>query len=286
MLSGSLDRLSTRDNQKFMKILFFGDVFGRPGREAVGKVLPMWQKKYQPDFVGMNAENLAHGKGATSKTIEEMMDLGFDFFTGGNHIFENQEAAEVLGNKNFPLVRPFNCINNCLGFGWRKIEKNEKQLVVACLMGQVFINNVENISNPFFAAQDLLLEIQRTGLEKSAALFDFHAEATSEKVGMSYFLDGKVSVLVGTHTHVQTADERVSSLGMAYISDVGMCGIKNSVIGLDTEVALNRFLNKEENLGFKMAEDGEARVNAVLIEVDENDAKSKKITRLQENVLL
>ncbi|MEK7120102.1 MAG: TIGR00282 family metallophosphoesterase [Patescibacteria group bacterium] len=267
-----------------MKILFFGDVFGRPGREAVSKILPMWQKKYQPDFVGMNAENLAHGKGATSKTLKEMMDLGFDFFTGGNHIFENQEAAEILANENFPIVRPFNCINNCLGRGWRNIKKNDKQLVVACLMGQVFINNVENISNPFFAAQDFLSEIQQAGLGKAATFLDFHAEATSEKVGMSHFLDGKVSALVGTHTHVQTADEGVSPLGTAYISDVGMCGIKNSVIGLDTEVALNRFLNKEENLGFKIAEDGEARVNAVLIEVDENDAKSKKITRLQENV--
>ncbi|PIZ00834.1 hypothetical protein COY62_00965 [bacterium (Candidatus Howlettbacteria) CG_4_10_14_0_8_um_filter_40_9] len=117
------------------------------------------------------------------------------------------------------------------------------------------------------------------------SFLDLHAEATSEKVAMSHFLDGKISALVGTHTHVQTADERVSSLGTAYISDVGMCGIKNSVIGLDTEVALNRFLNKEENLGFKIAEGDEARVNAVLIEVDESDAKSKKIIRLQESVL-
>jgi len=183
------------------------------------------------------------------------------------------------------LVRPFNCINNCLGRGWRKIKKNDKQIVVACLMGQVFINNAEDISNPFFAAQNILSEIQQAGLENGAIFLDLHAEATSEKVAMSHFLDGKISALVGTHTHVQTADERVSSLGTAYISDVGMCGIKNSVIGLDTEVALNRFLNKEENLGFKIAEGDEARVNAVLIEVDESDAKSKKIIRLQESVL-
>jgi len=278
--------LSTLDNQKFMKILFFGDVFGRPGREAVSKILPMWQKKYQPDFVGMNAENLAHGKGATQKTLKEMMDLGLDFFTGGNHIFENQEAVEVLANDNFPVVCPFNCINNCLGRGWRDIKKNDKQLVVACLMGQVFVNNAENISNPFFAAQNLLLEIQQAGLKNSATFLDFHAEATSEKVAMSHFLDGKISALVGTHTHVQTADERVLFLGTAYISDVGMCGIKDSVIGLDTEVALNRFLNKEENLSFKLAEGNEARVDAVLVEIDENTARSKKIVRLQENVLI
>jgi len=269
-----------------MKILFFGDVFGRPGREAVSKILPMWQKKYQPDFVGMNAENLAHGKGATQKTLKEMMDLGLDFFTGGNHIFENQEAVEVLANDNFPVVCPFNCINNCLGRGWRDIKKNDKQLVVACLMGQVFVNNAENISNPFFAAQNLLLEIQQAGLKNSATFLDFHAEATSEKVAMSHFLDGKISALVGTHTHVQTADERVLFLGTAYISDVGMCGIKDSVIGLDTEVALNRFLNKEENLSFKLAEGNEARVDAVLVEIDENTARSKKIVRLQENVLI
>src|SRR3989339_1061602 len=146
-----------------MKILFFGDVYGRPGREAVAKVLPNWQKKYQPDFVGMNAENLAHGKGATSKTLKEMMDLGIDFFTGGNHIFENQEAAEILANDNFPVVRPFNCMNNCLGRGWREIQKGEKNIVVSCLMGQVFINHAEDISNPFFAARDLLLEIQQSG---------------------------------------------------------------------------------------------------------------------------
>ena len=278
--------MSTLDNQKFMKILFFGDVFGRPGREAVSKILPMWQKKYQPDFVGMNAENLAHGKGATQKTLKEMMDLGLDFFTGGNHIFENQEAVEVLANDNFPVVCPFNCINNCLGRGWRDIKKNDKQLVVACLMGQVFVNNAENISNPFFAAQNLLLEIQQAGLKNSATFLDFHAEATSEKVAMSHFLDGKISALVGTHTHVQTADERVLFLGTAYISDVGMCGIKDSVIGLDTEVALNRFLNKEENLSFKLAEGNEARVDAVLVEIDENTARSKKIVRLQENVLI
>ena len=120
----------------------------------------------------------------------------------------------------------------------------------------------------------------------NAIFIDIHAEATSEKVALSHFLDGKVSALVGTHTHVQTADERGLPLGMAFISDVGMCGIKNSVIGLDTEVALNRFLNKEENLGFKMAEGNEARVDGVLIEVDENTIKSKKIVRLEGSVLL
>lgn len=263
-----------------MKILFFGDVFGKPGREALERVAPRWQKEYAPDFMGLNAENIAHGKGITQKTIHAMQELGFDFFTGGNHIFENSNGRELLQDDSYAIIRPFNYPTHIPGKGWRIIKKNDYSLVVGNLMGQVF-TRADGTDNPFRAVEQFLHETRQYPIK----FLDFHAETTSEKITMAHFIDGRVSALVGTHTHVPTADERITPRRMAYITDVGMCGPLDSVIGLDKDVALSRFLEVGENTTFVVAECRKAEVNAVLIDINDN-AQAESIVRLREIVTL
>lgn len=268
-----------------MKILFFGDVYGKFGRIGLREILPKLLKKFRPDFVLANAENLAHGRGPTEKQISELAEIGVDGFTSGNHIFDAAGFEELFEKNSFPLARPANYPEGVPGKGFFVLEKpalakagGGKKLFVGNLMGRIFMG--DPLDNPFFAAEKLIAEAAKLKIKN--IFIDFHAEATSEKSMFGHFLDGKVSAIVGTHTHVQTADERILPNGTAFISDAGMCGVLNSAIGAKAEAALKRFLTQLP-AKLEMAEGRPIIISGVFIETDSN-GKAKKIERIYELV--
>ncbi len=260
-----------------MKILFFGDIDGKIGRRAVAEVLPIWKKEYSPDIIIANADNVTHGKSINKKHFEFFKDLGVDIFTAGDHTLERKETLELLEDKSFSILRPANFSGKEPGEGVRVFEISQKKLLVVSLLGRVFID--KELNSPFEIVDKIL---NKYSLEDFDAIFiDFHAEATSEKSALAWYVDGRVSAIVGTHTHVQTADERILPKGTAAITDVGFCGASDSVIGLDKEMIIEHFLTDK---GFKMniPESGPVQVNAVLIEI--NNKKAKKIIRLAKHI--
>lgn len=251
---------------------------GKAGRRAVKKVLPGWREKYEPDFVVANGENLAHGAGVTEKIITEMTEAGIDAFTSGNHIFQNKQGVDVLNNKDTNIVRPANYPPGAPGVGWKVFSVRTKKILITNLIGRVFFK--DDYDCPFRAADDVLAEAEK---EKSdAILVDMHIEASSEAKALGYYLDGRVSAILGTHTHVPTADERVLPGGTAYITDVGMAGLRDSVLGVKKEVVIDQFLAQ---LPFKydLEEKGLCEVSGVLIET-ESAEKAKSIERVHEEV--
>ncbi|MDI3531707.1 MAG: 2,3-cyclic-nucleotide 2-phosphodiesterase [Synergistaceae bacterium] len=217
-----------------MKILFIGDIVGRPGRKSVKELLPKIKKEKGPfDFILANGENGAGGFGLTAKVLDEIMGMGLDCLTSGNHIWDKKEFVPRLAEE-MSLLRPANYPPSCPGRGALTLEKKGKRLAVLNLQGRIFMSPIDC---PFRCADALLEEI-----DTPFVLVDFHAEATSEKQALGLYLDGRVSVVVGTHTHVQTADERILPGGTAYITDVGMTGGHGGVIGMKPESVLPRFL--------------------------------------------
>lgn len=250
-----------------MQILFIGDIIGRPGRETVKAVLPELKKSKSYDLVIANAENLSHGKGATLKTIEEMLDAGINFFTSGNHIWRNNEIFAAMDDPKYPLIRPANYPPGVPGRGFQIVKTGLlKNLLVINLIGRVFFP--QQFDCPFRKADDIL---SRTASENPDLIFvDFHAEASSEKIAMKHYLNGRVQAIVGTHTHIPTADGEVTADGMAYITDVGMTGLKNGIIGVDTQNILKQFLTQ---LPAKHEiSSGPTTFNAVEIEFENNRA--------------
>jgi len=214
-----------------MNILCIGDVFGRPGRKVLQNKLPDIQKKYAVDMTIANIENIAHGKGIRIKDVELLESLNIHVFTGGNHSFSNKEIFKIF-EKNNNVIRPANYPPNTPGSGFC-IHNN---ILIINLIGRVFMQ--EGSDSPFQIV-DKILEEQ--GKNKDGIIVDFHAETSSEKHAMFHYLKGKVSAIFGTHTHVQTADERISEEGTAYISDLGMTGPLDSIIGMKTETVLKKF---------------------------------------------
>lgn len=263
------------------KILFIGDVVGKPGRKVLRQVLPMWKEQYKPDVVIVNVENLAHGKGVTLNTLAEIEALGVDAMTSGNHIFKKSAFVEECFGKYSKLIRPANFGGTFAGHGYYRFEKNGQQYLVINVNGQVFMEKQFDgeISNPFFAI-DGILEQQRQ--KDDIIIVDFHAEATSEKVAMGYYLDGRVTSIYGTHTHVPTADARVLPNSTAFITDVGMTGTLNSVIGVKKENVLAKFLEKDRFVN-ELEEEGVLQINGVLVETSA-DGKAAKITKLYQEV--
>ena len=260
-----------------MKIIFFGDVVGEQGRQAIKKILPQWQKKYNPDFIIANVDNLAHGKGVTENTLNELLETGIDLFTSGDHIWSKKEQAILsLKNKDIPLIRPANMSENLPGQGYYILKLRTKKILVINLIGTVFMK--EKYDNPFKKI-DQILELEDDDF--NAIIVDCHAEATAEKVCMSWHLDGKVTAVLGTHTHIPTADAQILPKGTAYITDVGMVGPKDSSLGADKQKSLETFIN-ETPFNYKIAT-GPVQINAVLIETQKNK-KAKNIELLQEVV--
>jgi len=255
-----------------IKILFFGDIFGRPGRQAIIKTLPKYKKKYHPDLTIANAENLAHGFGVTQKTITEMSEAGIDFFTSGNHIWDKQNVIEFIDDQNINLIRPANYPAKTPGQGAKLITINNQKILIINLIGQVFFT--EEFLCPFNQATQIIKKYKTD--KPQAIIIDFHAEATSEKVALGYYLDGQISALLGTHTHIQTADYQILENGTGYITDVGMTGAKPSVIGLDKDVIIDNFL-KNETKSAPVPETNRAIINGIYLEINPKSGKCVKI---------
>jgi metallophosphoesterase (TIGR00282 family) len=259
-----------------MRLVFFGDVVGRPGRRGLATVLQKIRREGPCDFVVTNAENAAGGKGIDPGTAEELQDLGIDVITTGNHVWQNREIIPYL-EENGRVLRPLNFSPGTPGHGWvlRK-AKNGVPVGVVNLIGRVFMGPADC---PFRAVEALLPEVKA---QACVVLVDMHAEATSEKVGMGRFLDGRVSAVLGSHTHVQTADESVLAGGTAVLTDAGMCGPENSILGVRTDRVLERFLSQMP-VRFEVAS-GPVIVQGAVVDVDERTGRATGIRRIQERV--
>ena len=257
-------------------ILIFGDVVGKIGREALAKALPDLRSQYKPDLVLANGENLAHGFGITPKTVRQMFDAGVDVLTSGNHIWSNPAYKDVFSDPelNRRVVRPLNDPHT-EGIGYTIRENDHGRFLIICLNGRVFIDESYDI---FFDPVDRVLNDLKDE-HFDAILVDFHAEATSEKNVLGLYLDGRVSCVYGTHTHVPTADERILPKGTAYISDVGMIGTHNQAIGGLYEPILEGM--KQGSLGkFEVPQSGLVEINALLVKI--KDGQTSSIERNQE----
>ena len=257
-----------------MKILFLGDVVGKPGWRAVATVLPRLIDREQLDLVIANCENVAGGIGVDAKSARQLLDAGVNVLTSGNHIWRDKTIVEFLAHE-VRMVRPANFPPMVPGRGWTVCETADGTAVaVVNLIGRVFMDSVDC---PFRIAESLLPELRARA---RVIIVDVHAEATSEKSAMGWFLDGKVSGVFGTHTHVQTADERVLPGGTAYVTDVGMCGPTESVIGIRPELAIQKFLTHMP-VRFEVA-GGPVVVQGVCVDVDPQSGRANSIRRLQE----
>lgn len=253
-----------------MKILFIGDIVGRSGREAVLSELENLKYKEGVDFCIANGENSSGGLGMSRRAYEELKSAGVDFFTMGNHTFSKPDVKALLAEGE-SLVRPGNYIDNYPGDGYAVIRaKNGKKIAVMNLMGTVFSDIP--LSNPFHKADEMLEKILPV---TNIVILDFHADATSEKIAMGHYLSSRVSAVLGTHTHVQTNDAAILPGGTAYITDVGMTGPSNSVLGMKTEVALKRFLTGERAKYEQSRE--KAILHAVLVEISDDSGKALSI---------
>lgn len=259
-----------------MKFLLIGDIFGRPGREACYQLLPGLVKEEGIDFVVANVDNAAGGKGVTDKIAEELFKLPIDCMTAGNHVWEQESIIPHL--ETHPILRPYNLETKEKGKGFCIIQKKGKNIAVVHLQGKAFMEGKgRKATNPFKAMDILLSEIKP---QVDIILVDMHAEATAEKRAMAWYLDGRVSCVVGTHTHVQSADEEILPRGTAFITDLGMTGPHHSVIGLDIETALKRFLSDGQYKGFKVAEKG-IRLEGLLVDIDEGTGRTRRVKRIR-----
>ncbi|MDO8644690.1 MAG: TIGR00282 family metallophosphoesterase [bacterium] len=259
-----------------MKIFIIGDIFGEPGRQAVKKGLPEVIQEHKVDFVIANCENAAHGRGVTPKIADDFFAQKINVLTSGNHIWDQREIIPYL-NQNNRLLRPANYPPGVPGVGYGIFDDYLGIRVgVINLEGNIFLSPKDC---PFRKVDAILEEWKgKTDL----VVVDMHAEVTSEKRGMGWYLNGRVAAVVGTHTHVQTADEEVLNKGTAYLSDLGMTGPHNSVIGLKTEIAHYKFLKKMPH-AFEVAE-GDMRLHGAIIEVDERTGRAEKIQRIQKKI--
>lgn len=255
-----------------MNVLFIGDIVGSTGRRAVREVLPELKAKYAPDVVIANAENAAGGRGLTAKIAQELYDAGVHGITMGNHTWGNKDIFEII-DRDPRIVRPVNYTPGVPGRGAAIITSGRHQLGIINVIGRTYM---EPADDPFRAVAAVLEKWKGTCKH---VLVDFHAEATSEKISMGWFLDGKVSAVLGTHTHVQTRDERILPKGTAYITDTGMVGPLDGVLGMEREAVIGRFLTQMP-ARFVVAE-GNWQFHAVYLELDEEDGKAKKIEAIR-----
>ncbi|MEK7211320.1 MAG: TIGR00282 family metallophosphoesterase [Patescibacteria group bacterium] len=271
-----------------MKILFLGDLVGKIGRRAVKQILPELQTELKPDLIIANGENAAHGCGLTEKTANEILDAGVDVITTGNHIWDKPEAFDLFQNPKYNkiIVRPANFPTGFPGAGDAVADVGAKHILIINLLGRVF-SKIADLSNPFKKLDEILEKYE--GEKFDAVFVDFHAEATSEKVAMGRYADGRVTAVIGTHSHIPTADERILPGGTAYITDAGMVGAVDSILGQSLDV-VSGYLT-EGPLRMDVIEEGRCGVNGVLIETeDKASAKggcafgAKKIKRIYKEI--
>ena len=256
-----------------MKILAIGDVVSKQGCEYLRKMLPALKRDYGADTVIVNGENSAAGNGITPQSAKYIFDSGADVITLGNHALRRPEIQDYLDSNDF-IIRPENYHKSAPGKGYTIIDKGYLRIMVANLQGTAFL---ENIENPFDAADRIIQLAKGEGI--STVLIDFHAEASSEKRAMGFYLDGKISALFGTHTHVQTSDEQILPCGTGYITDIGMTGPYYSVLGVSPEVVIKKF---RTNLPVKFTnEDGPCTIEGCFFETDNKTGKTVSIERFR-----
>ncbi len=261
-----------------MKLLFLGDVFGKPGRQAVQRLVPRLIAREQLDLVVANAENAASGIGVTPDNAEELLAAEVDLLTSGNHIWAKREIVPYLDAPGSRLIRPANYPPGTPGRGRTVVATPDgRRLGVVNIEGRVFMRPLED---PFRVAAAEVEALRAEGV--TAILVDMHCEATSEKNAMGWFLDGKVSAVLGTHTHVQTADARVLPGGTAFVTDVGMCGPWESVIGVKKELAIERFLTARP-VPFEPAK-RDVWLQGALVDIDDASGRARSIVRVQEKL--
>lgn len=253
-------------------MLFVGDVVSVPGCELLRRVLPGFKKSQEIDFCVVNGENSAAGNGITPRSLEHLLASGADLVTGGNHSLRRPEIYETLERDGAGVLRPMNFHRSAPGRGTAVLEKRGLRLGVANIIGSVYMDYAEN---PFDALDDALREFQAERV--ACVLVDFHAEATSEKRAMGFYADGRCAALLGTHTHVQTADAQILPAGTAYITDVGMTGVKQSVLGVKIENATKK-MRTGLPVRFDAAE-GPASMHCVIVEIENTTGRAMTIER-------
>lgn len=246
-----------------MRIIFLGDIVSRVGRVGVGQVLPLIREKYKPDMVIANAENVSHGRGFGLTHYTELSNYGIDFFTGGNHSWQRRDCLDVLSKKN--VIRPFNYPAGVVGRGYSMLGVGKKKIIVLNLQGRIFMH--EQIDCPFHSL-DVFLE-QIKSITYDSIIVDFHAETTSEKIAFGLYASGRVAAVLGTHTHVQTADERILNGGTGYITDVGACCAGDSVIGVSANEVIQKFITQMPTT-FDFPKTGSCDIKGVYLEVASN----------------
>lgn len=258
-----------------IRIFCIGDIVGRPGRQAIKELLPDLKKRHQLDLIIANGENASGGVGITRKVTEELVGYGIEVITLGNHSWDNREIFQFIDEERYPLIRPANYPPNTPGQGYKIFFVDQLKIGVINLLGRVFMGDFDC---PFRTFDQIYEELKRV---TDFILVDFHAEATAEKVAFSWYVDGRAAAVFGTHTHVQTADERILPLGTGYISDLGMTGPTDSVIGVKKDAVIEKFLTQLPKR-FEVAKD-DILLNGVIFEIDEISGKTKHILRVQEN---
>jgi metallophosphoesterase (TIGR00282 family) len=253
-----------------------GDICGQPGRRTASHFIPILKERHNLDLIIANGENSAGGVGITEKVFDELLSMGIDIITTGNHVWDKKEVFNFIDNDN-SLIRPANYPPGTPGKGYHILSIQNRKIGVINLLGRVFMPEIDC---PFRTADQILAEIKDVC---DIIIVDFHAEATSEKLALAWYLDGKVSCIAGTHTHVQTADERIFPKGTAYISDIGMVGTWNSILGVDKEPVVRKFLTGLPTK-FNVAIGSDAFFCAVIIQIYPDSDKANNIMRIQEKI--
>ena len=256
-----------------MRVLLIGDIIGISGVKKVKEILPEFKDKENIDFVIANGENSADGMGITLKIFEDLKKVGVDVITMGNHTWGKKEIFNFIEENE--IIRPANYPKGVPGKGYTIKNVNGKKVAVVNLIGRVDIAVLSE--NPFLIIDDILKELKR---KADIIIVDFHAEATAEKIAMAYYLDGRVSCVFGTHTHVQTADETILEKGTAYITDIGMTGPKKSVIGMEVAASIKRFVTTLPER-YKVSQDKEIILTGAILEIDDETCRIKKINRIK-----
>ncbi len=265
--------------KSMIRVLFFGDLVGKIARKALAIQLPRLVEEFKPDFVIANGENVAHGKGITKKTCEEVFALGVDLLTLGNHIADKKDFIELLADQGSRIIRPANYPEGVPGQGMVVLEDSSKKLAVINLLGRPFMREIPD--DPFRVFDKLFATIPGG----TPVFVDFHGEATSEKKAFGYYVDGRASVVVGTHTHVQTSDARILAKGTGYITDTGMVGARDSVLGVVPEGSLKTHLTQMPAV-FEVPEKGLVEANYVVADVDEATSQCVSITNGSVDILV
>ncbi|MDO7905756.1 TIGR00282 family metallophosphoesterase [Paenibacillus sp. JX-17] len=255
-----------------MNVLFIGDIVGSVGRKALKATLPYLKNKYNPHFIIVNGENAASGRGITGAIAREFFDWGVHGITLGNHTWDNKDIFDVIDDEP-RMIRPANFPPGTPGEGYTVIKANNKELAIVNLQGRTFLPSIDC---PFRTADEIVDSLRK---KHKHILVDFHAEATSEKIAMGWYLDGRASMVVGTHTHVQSNDERILPEGTAFLTDTGMVGPRDGILGMERDAVLRKFLTQLP-VRFQV-DNGKWHFHAVYAELDDQTGKARKIQKIR-----